>query len=80
MKKLIPVLTIFIFVLTAFYCGGDSPEKFMADAMNGYMDFMDDVSEANDADSVAKAINKYAERYHEMQLKLLGLHNVSKTK
>lgn len=28
---------------------------------------------------INEAINRYAERYHEMKLKLLGLHNVVKS-
>jgi hypothetical protein len=49
----------------------DSLKKYIFDELIGEQKNTKDINEA---------INTYAEAYHKMQLKLLGLHNVSKTK
>jgi hypothetical protein len=49
------------------------------DSLKEYI-FDELIGEHKNTKDINEAINIYAERYHEMQLKLLGLHNVSKTK
>ena len=49
------------------------------DSLKEYI-FNELIGKHKNTKDINEAINRYAERYHEMQLKLLGLHNVSKTK
>ena len=46
------------------------------DSLKEYI-FDELIGEHKNTKDINEAINRYAERYHEMQLKLLGLHNVS---
>ena len=46
------------------------------DSLKEYI-FDELIGEHKNTKDINEAINTYAERYHEMQLKLLGLHNVS---
>jgi hypothetical protein len=49
------------------------------DSLKEYI-FDELIGEHKNTKDINEAINIYAERYHEMQLKLLSLNNVSKTK
>jgi len=46
------------------------------DSLKEYI-FDELIGEHKNTKDINEAINRYAERYHEIQLKLLGLHNVS---
>jgi hypothetical protein len=46
------------------------------DSLKEYI-FDELIGEHKNKKDINEAINRYAERYHEMQLKILGLHSVS---
>tara|TARA_R110002110_G_scaffold102599_1_gene259823 strand:- start:298 stop:564 length:267 start_codon:yes stop_codon:yes gene_type:complete len=51
-------------------------KQILNDALNKAL-ITDRIKGVPSSNKIADFVNKYAERYHEIQLKLLGFHNVS---